>query len=117
MRTPAGTECPFFYGNYYRGRTLEECRLIGPARPPYHWIPALCSTCPVPRIVQANACPHLVLRAHVERQWLGLRKRVKVNAFCQKVQQVVTRPEIGCGECHPLPPSFLSATDDTNSFD
>ncbi|KPL84501.1 hypothetical protein SE15_05285 [Thermanaerothrix daxensis] len=103
MRTPAGAECPFFYGNYYRGRNQEECRLISPAAPPNNWAPTLCRTCPVPRITQANACEHMVLRAWVERQWLGLRKRVRVSAFCQKVHQEVAHPEVGCGECHPIP--------------
>jgi hypothetical protein len=28
MRTPAGTECKYFYGDYYRGRSQEECRLL-----------------------------------------------------------------------------------------
>ncbi|WP_299028316.1 hypothetical protein [uncultured Thermanaerothrix sp.] len=117
MRTPAGTECPFFYGNYYRGRTQEECRLIGPAAPPDNWTPALCRTCPVPRITQANACEHLVIHARVERHWLGLRKRVHVSAFCQKVRQEVDHPEVGCGECHPIPLSFLNITNDTDPSD
>ena len=29
MKTPAGKECKYFYGNYYRGAHQEECRLIG----------------------------------------------------------------------------------------
>ena len=28
MRTPAGTECPYYYADYYRGRSKQECRLI-----------------------------------------------------------------------------------------
>ena len=28
MRTPAGKECKYFYGNYFRGRKTEECRLL-----------------------------------------------------------------------------------------
>ena len=28
MRTPAGKECRYFYGNYHRGRGIEECRLL-----------------------------------------------------------------------------------------
>ena len=28
MKTPAGKECKFFYGDYYRGRQHEECRLL-----------------------------------------------------------------------------------------
>ena len=32
MRTPAGTECKFFYANYFRGRNQQECRLIAANR-------------------------------------------------------------------------------------
>ena len=34
MRTPAGKECQYFYGDYYRGRNQEECRLLSDATPP-----------------------------------------------------------------------------------
>lgn len=102
MRTPAGKECSYFYGNYYRGRQKEECRLIGNKPPPENWTPNLCQTCPVPGIQQANACPNMVLEAHIDRQLLGLRRRVKVTAFCTRSNKTVTEPYIGCGECHLL---------------
>ena len=101
MRTPAGFECKYFYGNYFRGRHEEECRLIGSTPPPHQWTPDLCKTCPVPGILQANACPNLVLHGEVGGQLLGLRKRVKVSAYCTKSQTNVAEPEIGCGLCHP----------------
>ena len=41
MRTPAGFECKYFYGNYFRGRNEEECRLIGNTPPPHNWTPDL----------------------------------------------------------------------------
>lgn len=106
MKTPAGFECRYFYGNYYRGRSQEECRLIGNAAPPKNWTPDLCRTCPVPAIQRANACPNLVLTGEVERSWLGLKRRVKVNAHCTKSDQHVAEPEVGCGLCHPLPDAF-----------
>ncbi len=71
MRTPAGTECKFFFGDYYRGRNREECRLIGNAPTPRHWTPDLCKTCPVPGIQRANACEHMELTGQVSP---GLRK-------------------------------------------
>ncbi len=106
MRTPAGFECAFFYGDYYRGRSREECRLIGNQPPPNQWKPNLCKSCPVPGILRANACPHMTLQARVESSFLGLVRRVKVSAYCSLSQSVVNEPHVGCGMCHPLPPEF-----------
>lgn len=103
MRTPAGVECPYFYGNYFRGRKQEECRLIGNQPPPHHWTPDLCKHCSVPAITRANACPNMVLYGVVENKLLGLRRRVHVSAYCKLVQQSVKEPEIGCGHCHEFP--------------
>jgi hypothetical protein len=107
MRTPAGIDCKFFYGNYFRGRKQEECRLIGNAPAPHHWTPDLCAKCPVPEILRANACEHMELRAQAQRSLLGLIKKVEVTAYCHMSQQTVAEPEVGCGLCHPLPPAFL----------
>ena len=103
MRTPSGAECPFFYGNYFRGRKQEECRLIGELPPPNQWAPDLCKTCPVPGITRANACPNMVLHGKVEASFLGLRHRVRVTAVCKFTHEKVAEPEIGCGHCHELP--------------
>ena len=67
MRTPAGFECKFFYGNYFRGQKKEECRLIGNAPAPNHWTPDLCQKCPVPEILRANSCENMELSAQVRR--------------------------------------------------
>jgi hypothetical protein len=106
VKTPAGTECRFFYGDYYRGKNLEECRLVGNVLPPNDWTPDLCKTCPVPAILRANACPHMVFQGEVKSLVLGMRRRVVVSAYCTKSEKVVKEPEIGCGICHPLPPGF-----------
>ena len=37
MQTPAGQECRYFYGDYYRGRNHEECRLIAATSPSTNW--------------------------------------------------------------------------------
>jgi hypothetical protein len=103
MRTPAGFECSFFYGNYFRGRKQEECRLVGSVPPPNHWTPDLCKTCPVPGILRANACPNLILSGTVEKKLLVIKRRVKVSAFCKISAGLVKEPEIGCGHCHELP--------------
>ena len=105
MRTPAGKECKYFYGDYFRGRSLEECHLLRAAG--QQWVADLCRTCPVPEILQANACEFLQLRGAVNRPLSALlQRRVQVSAYCEKVNRVVGEPHIGCGECHPLPPEF-----------
>jgi hypothetical protein len=102
MKTPAGSECKYFYGDYYRGRDHEECRLLGAA-----WKPELCRTCPVPAIGRANACETMHLRGEVVRPLAaGFQKRVKVTAYCDKTGRSGFDPHIGCGECHPVPPIF-----------
>ncbi len=106
MKTPAGFECQYFYGDYYRGRKREECRLIEQADPPRNWKPNLCRTCPIPIILRANACENMILQAKVKPGLVGMGKRVIVTAFCKKAQKVVDAPEIGCGLCHTLPPVF-----------
>jgi len=105
MRTPAGIECKYFYGDYYRGRSIEECRLLQAFG--QRWSPDLCKTCPVPGIARANACEFLQLKASVGRPFnAAFMRRVQVSAFCEKTKRNVTEPHVGCGECHPLPPIF-----------
>ena len=105
MKTPAGIECPYFFGDYYRGRNFEECRLLRAAGQP--WTPDLCKTCPVPGISRANACEFLKLNPTVIRPATALfQKRVQVRAFCEKTHRSVAEPHVGCGECHELPFKF-----------
>jgi hypothetical protein len=105
MRTPSGIECKYFYGDYFRGRSLEECRLLKASGE--KWTPDLCKTCPVPGIARANACEFLQLHARITRPFsAAFQSRVQVSAFCSKANRVVTEPQIGCGECHPLPDVF-----------
>lgn len=105
MKTPAGTECKYFYGDYYRGRNQEECRLLQASG--QNWSPDLCKSCPVPEITRANACEHLVLRASVGRPLMAaFQRRVQLQASCRKSGKNVSEPQVGCGECHPLPPIF-----------
>lgn len=106
MRTPAGTECRYFYGNYFRGRSNEECRLIGNASPPNQWTRDLCKNCPVPAILRANACPHIVLEGKASAGFLGRFRRVTVSAYCTRAEKPVAEPEVGCGLCHPLASLF-----------
>jgi hypothetical protein len=102
MKTPAGSECRYFYGDYFRGRNREECRLLE-----NEWTPNLCKTCPVPGIQRANACENIQLRGKAARKFVNLfQKHVEVTAYCSKTQKFVAEPHVGCGECHPLPPIF-----------
>ncbi len=110
MRNPAGVECPYFYGDYYRGRHQESCRLLGD-----DWQPALCQGCPVPGIRQANACEHMRLQPRLTPswRWLGRRKNVQVHAYCLKSQREVKQPEIGCGQCHDVAQFLVFPGDET----
>ncbi len=105
MRTPAGAECPYFYGDYMRGRNREECRLLQAAG--LQWDSSLCRTCPVPAIKRANACEFMRLKPRIVRPLLNaFRKQVQIDAWCEKSEKAVSEPQIGCGYCHPLPPVF-----------
>jgi hypothetical protein len=101
MRTPAGTECPYYFEDFHRGRDRQECRLIDRTPNGGNWTPELCDKCPVPRIAMANACPNLVLEARAKSGFLGLvGRRVETGASCVHIGEVVEVPEIGCGHCH-----------------
>ncbi|MEA3349827.1 MAG: hypothetical protein U9Q82_04320 [Chloroflexota bacterium] len=116
MRTPAGNECPYFYGDYYRGREHEECRLL-PADQARKWTPQLCATCPVPGITQANSCENMILHASIYKPFFIFKARVQIQAYCTKTQRDVPEPHIGCGECHPLPPVFAREANDADTTD
>ncbi len=102
MRTPFGTECPYFYGDYYRGKSQEECRLIGILPSPGNWTRDLCKTCPVPSIHRANACENMSLTAKISRKFPLGKRSVQITAYCSKVQGFVKEPKVGCGFCHSL---------------
>jgi hypothetical protein len=107
MRTPAGTECLFYYQDFHRGRARQECRLIDRTPGGGIYSPDLCTNCRVPRIVNANACPNMILEARVATGFLGFRKRVKITATCTRSLEPVAEPEIGCGLCHQAFPPII----------
>jgi hypothetical protein len=102
LRTPAGTECPHYFEDFARGRHRQECRLIAQNPRSPSWRPELCRSCRIPRLLQANACPNLVLQARVASGVLGMGRRVEVRAECLLTQTDVAEPEIGCGRCHEV---------------
>jgi hypothetical protein len=103
MRTPAGSECPFYYADFHRGRQLQDCRLVARTDGGGRWAPDSCARCRVPAIHLANACPNLVLEARVQPGFLGLGRGMRVSATCPKSGGIVSAPEVGCGLCHILP--------------
>ncbi len=99
MRTPAGKECRFYYQNFHRGRSEQECRLIqnNPRSPA--WRPKDCFECPVPDILRANSSPDLVLEGTVKKGLFGVNRHVEVKAFCSRHLVDVEQPEVGCPLC------------------
>jgi hypothetical protein len=98
MVTPAGDECRFYYEDYHRRRSIQECRLLERNPNTETWRPSLCATCPVPGILRANASPHLALEGRVVRRFFFLR-RVEVYAVCSKHFVEVNDPYVGCPQC------------------
>ncbi len=100
MKTPAGTECRFYYENFHRGRSDQECRLIQANPSSAAWHPRDCQGCPVPGILAANNDPNLVLEGTIRKGFLNLvGRRVEVKAFCSKHLIDVREPRVGCPEC------------------
>lgn len=99
MITPAGKECTFFYGDYFRGRENEECRLLEPAG--LEWTPVLCNTCPMPEIFQANGCENMRFSPEIKKPLFFMKPQVIISTSCVKCECEVEEPEIGCGLCHP----------------
>ena len=112
MRTPAGKECKYFYGDYHRGKSLEECRLLSAHA--LTWKPELCSKCPVPDILLANACEHMEFQPRLEKPLLVFKPQVQVRTYCHKCECQVDEPRIGCGQCHPFPEVFVVDPNDDN---
>jgi hypothetical protein len=108
MKNPAGIECQYFFGDYFRGKNKEECRLLKSANPALDWEPKFCENCPVPAIRRANSCGDMQLKPSVKRLLPLMPKRVQVEAYCRKTLQDVAEPHIGCGQCHQLPDVFLA---------
>jgi hypothetical protein len=54
----------------------------------------------------------MILQGRVESILLGMRRKVKVSAFCTLSHQNVKELQIGCGQCHPLPSAFTQESHD-----
>ncbi|MBI1881980.1 MAG: hypothetical protein HYR94_27710 [Chloroflexi bacterium] len=99
MRTPAGKECKYYFGDFHRGRNVQACRLIeeNPDSPP--WRPSLCQSCPVPDILRANGSSALKLEATVVKKFLGFKQEVEVSGWCSECFSEVPNPLLGCPNC------------------
>jgi hypothetical protein len=106
MRTPANKECRFYYEDYFRGNSEQECRLVQNNSRSLEWRPQDCFNCPVPEILLANSDPNLVLEGTIKKGLLGLNRRVEVTAFCSKHLIDVDAPEVGCPKCAKERPGF-----------
>jgi hypothetical protein len=90
--------CRYFYGDYFRGKNREECRLVGAnpnnARP---WRRKLCDSCPVPALLLTSNCGDLLLEGEVRRKLL--RDGVAVTfAVCAKHLVELSDPRF-CPHC------------------
>jgi hypothetical protein len=90
--------CRYFYGDYFRGKNKEECRLVGtnPANG-VEWRRKLCDRCPVPELLIASNSRDLMLEGEVRRRFL--RENVEVTfAVCGKHLVQLEDPRY-CPQC------------------
>lgn len=106
MRTPAGKDCPHYYEDYYRGREVQECRLVKENAESERWQPNDCSKCIVPDILNANASRDLLLKLTIRSTLLGFRRQLVVDASCLKHRIPVVDPFVGCVECNKERPGL-----------
>ncbi len=99
MLTPAGKECRFYYEDYHRGNSEQDCRLVRNNPRSLAWQPKDCFQCPVPEILWANSSPDLVLEGTIRKGMLGMNRRVEIKAFCSRHLVEVGKPEVGCPHC------------------
>lgn len=111
MITPDGRECRFYYENFRRGASQQECRLVEANVNSEPWRPKDCASCPVPDILKANSDPNLVLEATVKKGFLGLNRKVEVKAFCSKHLIDVPNPKSGCPMCRAEKPGLKELED------
>lgn len=96
MRTPAGKECPHYYEDFNRGRSVQECRLAMANPESLPWRPGDCAKCPVPDILLANASPDMMLELTIRKALLGFVRQVVVTARCTRHDIPIEDPFVGC---------------------
>lgn len=106
MHTPAGKECRYYYEDFHRGREMQECRLIKANPNSMAWVPADCSRCPVPEILNANASKNLEMTLAAVPKLLGFRREMKVEARCLKHDVDIEDAFVGCPQCNAERPGL-----------
>lgn len=96
--TTGPVACRYFYGDYFRGKNKETCRLLD-ANPNNQrsWQRQLCNSCPVPEVVRVSNSPDLLLEAEVKRKFLRTAVAVTL-AICSKHLIELADPRY-CPEC------------------
>lgn len=118
MRTPAGKECRHYYEDYYRGRDVQECRLLKLNPDSLPWRPEDCSKCPVPEILNANASPDMKLTLQIDSRFLGMGRKISVTAWCERHNIPIEDPFVGCPMCNAERPGldlFRQALENTDN--
>lgn len=90
--------CRYFYGDYFRGKNVEECRLLE-ANPhnAIGWKRKHCDSCPVPAVLIGSNCRDLELEGSVRRSLL--RERVEISfAVCTRHLEQLSDP-LYCPKC------------------
>lgn len=100
MRTPFGADCRYYYQDFHRGRSVQECRLVDGTSSAGSWRVDLCRECPVPGILRANGCQYMQLQGRVAKGFLGFGRHMEIVATCSRSEGVVREPYVGCGQCH-----------------
>lgn len=95
MRTPAGKECRYYYEDFHRGRNIQECRLVKENPESERWHPNDCERCPVPDILMANADPNMELKLTIKRGFLGLTRKMDVEARDTRTGEIIEDPYVG----------------------
>jgi hypothetical protein len=95
MKTPDGRECKHYYEDYYRGRSVQECRLVKVNPASESWHPSDCSKCPVPDILLANADPDMDLTLTIKKGFLGFGRKLEVTAKSRKDGTPIADPYVG----------------------
>ena len=99
MITPAGDECTYYYEDFARDASRQECRAAKAPRSA-EWQPGDCKGCPVPAILAANGSPYLEIRIAIGGRKLRGGRRVTAEAWCSLHGPIAGDPRVGCPECN-----------------
>jgi len=115
MKTPAGIECAHYYEDFNRGREIQQCRLARHNPESLTWRPDDCAQCPIPAILRANGSSDMELTLTIGRGFLGLGRRLQVDAFCHKHKATIYEPPLGCLQCNAERPSLAALFGENDS--